>query len=55
MQAAENFKRAENPAGLGDLPSTRTETIQEESEEEEEVGYHGNMIYVVTMAAHCYT
>merc|ERR1712179_735167 len=37
MQAAENFKRAENPAGLGDLPNPRTETIQEESEDEEEV------------------
>ena len=37
MQAAENFKRQENPAGFGEVPSTVSQPIQEESEEEEEV------------------
>ena len=38
MQAAENFKRQENPAGFGEVPSTLQQPIQEESEDEEEVG-----------------
>lgn len=37
MAAAKDFQRQEHPAGLGDLPSTVSQPIQEESEEEEEV------------------
>merc|ERR1712179_166129 len=37
MLAAENFKRPENPSGLGDLPSTVSAPIAEESEDEDEV------------------
>ena len=37
MQAAENFKRQENPAGFGEVPSTVSQPIAEESEDEEEV------------------
>ena len=36
MAAAEKF-RDKPPAGPGDIPSTVTQPIQEESEEEEEV------------------
>jgi hypothetical protein len=40
MAAAEKFKAQENPAGIGgDLPSTISQPIQEESEEEGEVSY----------------
>jgi hypothetical protein len=40
MAAAEKFKTQENPAGIGgDLPSTISQPIQEESEEEGEVSY----------------
>ena len=40
MAAAEKFKTPENPAGIGgDLPSTISQPIQEESEEEGEVRY----------------
>lgn len=38
MAAAENFKRPETTAGVGDLPNTVPQPIQEESEEEDEVG-----------------
>ena len=39
MAAAEKFKTPENPAGIGgDLPSTISQPIQEESEGE--VSYH---------------
>jgi len=38
MAAAENFKRPEATTGMGDLPNTVSQPIQEESEEEEEVG-----------------
>ncbi|MFX7212916.1 hypothetical protein ABTI51_18280, partial [Acinetobacter baumannii] len=42
MAAAEKFKTPENPAGLGgDLPSTISQPIQEESEEEGEVDESG--------------
>lgn len=38
MAAAEKFKTPTNPAGLGeDMPSTISQPIQEESEEEGEV------------------
>lgn len=40
MAAAEKF-RDKPPAGPGDMPSTVTQPIQEESEEEEEVGCIG--------------
>ena len=40
MAAAEKFKTQENPAGIGgDLPSTISQPLQEESEEEGEVSY----------------
>ena len=40
MAAAEKFKTQENPTGIGgDLPSTISQPIQEESEEEGEVSY----------------
>lgn len=38
MAAAENFKRPETTSGVGDLPNTVQQPIQEESEEEDEVG-----------------
>lgn len=41
MQAAENFKRQENPAGFGEVPSTVSQPIAEESEDEEEVDETG--------------
>merc|ERR1712226_1453361 len=42
MAAAENFKRQDNPAGFGDMPSTvAQQPIQEESEEEEEIDESG--------------
>ncbi|WAR05765.1 NACP4-like protein [Mya arenaria] len=41
MVAAENFKRPENTGGLGDLPSTVSAPIQEESEEEDEIDEGG--------------
>lgn len=42
MAAAEKFKTPENPAGIGgDLPSTISQPIQEESEEEGEVDESG--------------
>ena len=50
MQAAENFKRQENPAGFGEVPSTVSQPIQEESEEEEEVGFAGKVWFHKRMA-----
>ncbi|KAH3705238.1 hypothetical protein DPMN_080305, partial [Dreissena polymorpha] len=41
MLAAENFKRPETTTGHGDLPSTVTQPIQEESEDEDEVDETG--------------
>ncbi|XP_045208010.1 nascent polypeptide-associated complex subunit alpha-like [Mercenaria mercenaria] len=41
MAAAKDFQRQEHPAGLGDLPSTVSQPIQEESEEEDEVDDSG--------------
>ena len=38
MAAAEKFKAPENPAGASDIPSTISQPIQEESEDDEEVG-----------------
>lgn len=37
MAAAENFKRPEATTGMGDLPNTISQPIQEESEDEDEV------------------
>jgi hypothetical protein len=39
MAAAKDFQRQDHPAGLGDLPSTVSQPIQEESEEEDEVHF----------------
>lgn len=38
MAAMEKFKNQENPAGV-EVPSTKSQPIMEESEEEEEVSY----------------